>query len=102
MSGSGMVKLRLDVDMMRHSVVNALVDRHGEIAKVVDAEIRGLITSGHLERQIKAAVQRHIDAAIDSAVEDAMGSWCRSSPTVKQAIQAALSRELETAEEKRR
>ena len=99
MSAGMGVKLRLDVDMMRHAVVNALVDRHGEIAKAVDAEIRGLITSGHLERQIEAAVRRHLDAAIDSAVKDAMVSWSRSSPTVKQAIQGALSRALETAED---
>jgi glutamate synthase domain-containing protein 3 len=76
---------------MRHSVVHALVDHQGEIQKQVEAEIKDLVTNGHLENQIKESVRRHLDTAINEAVKHAMSSWTRESPTVKQAIQSAVA-----------
>ena len=81
-----MVRLQLDVESMRHSVVHALIDHQGEIQKQVEAKITDLVTNGHLEHKIKESVRRHLDTAISDAVKHAMSSWTRESPTVKQAI----------------
>ena len=85
------VRLRLDVESMRHSVIHALVDHQGEIQKQVEAEITELVTNGYLDHQIKEAVRRHFGAAINEAVKNAMSSWIRESPTIKQAIQSAVA-----------
>jgi len=76
---------------MRHSVVNSIVARQGDIQKQVEAEITDLVTNGHLEHRIKESVRRHLDAAISDAVKHAISSWTRESPTVKQAIQSAVT-----------
>lgn len=86
-----MIRLQLDVESMRHSVVNSIVARQGDIQKQVEAEITELVASGHLEHKIKESVQRHLDTAISEAVKHAMSSWTRESPTVKQAIQSAVT-----------
>jgi hypothetical protein len=89
-----MVRLQLDVESMRHSVVHALVDRQGEVQKQVEAELSTLVTNGYLENKINESVCRHLDAAINDAVKHALSSWIRESPTVKQAIQAAVTAAL--------
>jgi len=95
-----MVRLQLDVESMRHSVVHALVDHQGEIQKQVEAEISTLVTSGYLDREIKESVRRHLGTAINDAVKNAMSSWTRESPTVKQAIQNAVTDALWQTEKK--
>lgn len=95
-----MVRLQLDVESMRHSVVHALVAHQGEIQKRVEAEVSELVTNGHLERTIKESVRCHLDAAINEAVKNAMSSWTRESPTVKQAIQSAVTDALWQTEKK--
>jgi len=42
----------------------------------------------------------HLDAAINEAVKNAMSSWTRESPTVKQAIQSAVTDALWQTEKK--
>lgn len=86
-----MVRLQLDVESMRHSVVHALIDHQGDIQKQVEAEISTLVTNGYLEHRIKESVCRHLDTAISDAVKSAISSWTRESPTVKQAIQSAVT-----------
>jgi len=95
-----MTRLQLDVESMRHSVIHALVDHQGEIQKQVEAEISTLATNGHLERVIKESVRRHLDTAINDAVKHAMSGWTRESPTVKQAIQSAVTDALWQTEKK--
>ena len=95
-----MVRLQLDVKSIRHSVIHALVDHQGEIQKQVEAEITDLVTNGHLERVIKESVRRHLDTAINDAVKHAMSGWTRESPTVKQAIQNAVTDALWQTEKK--
>jgi hypothetical protein len=95
-----MVRLQLDVESMRHSVVHALVAHQGEIQKQVEAEVSTLVTSGYLENKIKESVRRHLDTAINEAVKNAMSSWTRESPTVKQAIQSAVTDALWQTEKK--
>jgi len=95
-----MTRLQLDVESMRHSVIHALVDHQGEIQKQVEAEITDLVTNGHLERVIKESVRRHLDTAISDAVKHAISSWTRESPTVKQAIQNAVTDALWQTEKK--
>ena len=95
-----MVRLRLDVESMRHSVVHALIDHQGEIQQQVEAEITELVTNGHLEHKIKESVRHHLDMAISEAVKHAMSSWIRESPTVKQAIQNAVTDALWQTEKK--
>lgn len=94
------VRLQLDVESMRHSVVHALIDHQGEIQKQVEAEVSTLVTNGHLENKIKESVRRHLDMAIDEAVKHAMSSWTRESPTVKKAIQNAVTDALWQTEKK--
>ena len=89
-----LVRLQLDVESMRHSVVHALVDHQGAIQRVVEDELSTLIDNGHLENKIKESVRRHLDAAINEAVKNAMSSWTCESPTVKQAIQGAVEKAL--------
>lgn len=91
MPETNMIRLRLDLESMSYTVVQALVDRQGEIQKQVEAEVSTLVTNGYLENKIKESVRRHIDMAIDEAVKHAMSSWTRESPTVKQAIQNAVT-----------
>ena len=95
-----MVRLQLDVESMQHSVVHALVDHQGEIQKQVKAEITELVTNGYLERVIKESVRRHLDTAINEAVKNATSGWSRESPTVKQAIQSAVTDALWQTEKK--
>ena len=95
-----MVRLQLDVESMRHSVVHALVAHQGEIQKQVEAEVSTLVTSGHLENKIKESVRRHLDTAINDAVSHAFSSWVRESPTVKKAIQNAVTDALWQTEKK--
>ena len=95
-----MVRLQLDVESMRRSVIHALVDHQGEIQKQVEAEISTLATNGYLEHKIKESVRRHLDTAINEAVKNAMSSWTRESPTVKQAIQSAVTDALWQTEKK--
>jgi hypothetical protein len=95
-----MTRMQLDVESMRHSVIHALVDHQGEIQKQVEAEITDLVTNGHLERVIRESVRRHLDTAINDAVKHAITSWTRESPTVKQAIQNAVTDALWQTEQK--
>lgn len=92
-----MVRLRLDVESMRYSVMQALVDHQGEVQKRVEAEITELVTNGHLEHKIKESVRRHLDTAIDEAVKHAFSSWAREAPTVQQAIRSAVTDALAAA-----
>lgn len=95
-----MVRLQLDVESMRHSVVHALIDHHGEIQKQVEEETKNLVTNGYLKSRIKDSVRKHLDIAIDDAVKNAIASWTRESPTVKQAIQNAVMDALWQTEKK--
>ena len=95
-----MIRLQLDVESMRHSVVNSIVAHQASIQKQVEAEISELVTNGYLEHKIKESVQRHLDTAISEAVKHAMSSWTRESPTVKQAIQSAVTDALWQTEKK--
>ena len=90
----GLVRLNLEVEGMRHHVVHALIDHHGDIEKAVSGEIERLISSGYLEERIKVSVQKHLSTAIDEAVKGALSSWVRGSPTVKGAIEAAITKAL--------
>jgi len=76
------------------------VDHQGEIQKQIEAEITELVTNGHLERVIKESVRRHLDTAINEAMKNAMSGWTRESPTVKQAIQSAVTDALWGTEKK--
>jgi hypothetical protein len=89
-----MVRLQLDVEDMRHSVMHALAVRQSDIQKTVEAEVQRLLTSGHLESVIAASVRKHLTHAIDGAVKQAMGSWARDLPTVQQAIQREVAKAL--------
>lgn len=95
-----MIRLQLDVESMRHSVVNSIIAHQGEIQKQVEAEITDLVASGYLEHKIKDSVRRHLDTAISDAVKHAISSWTRESPTVKQAIQSAVTDALWQTEKK--
>jgi hypothetical protein len=90
------IRLHLEVEALRHQVVHALVDHQGAIQKQVEAEIDGLLKSGHLEQQVRTAIQKHFDQAIDEAVRAALHSWVRESPTIKQAIQESVAEALRT------
>lgn len=92
------VRLQLDVESMRHTVVNALVDHHKEIQAHVKNEIERLIKANYLDEQITRSVQRHLGNAIDRAVGNAINSWAQNSPTVKQAIEAAVINALHSTE----
>lgn len=95
----GMMRLELSVQEMRHHVIHTLVEHQGEIQKMVDEEVRHLIESGALALQIKAAVRRHLDTAIDDGVRRAITSWTRESPTVATAIERAVHEALWQTEE---
>ena len=89
-----MVRLQLDVESMRQSVLHALAVRQSDIQEVVENEVQRLLTSGHLESTIATAVRKHLTRAIDEAVKQAMGTWARDLPTVQQAIQREVVRSL--------
>jgi hypothetical protein len=92
------VRLQLDVQSMKHTIVNALVDHHKEIQAHVENEIERLIQVGYLGEEITRSVQRHLGNAIDRAVGNAINSWAQNSPTVKQAIEAAVINALYSTE----
>lgn len=92
------VRLQLDVQSMRHSVVNAIVDHHKEIEAHVENEIERLIQVGYLDEQVTKSVQQHLGNAIDRAVGNAINGWAQNSPTVKQAVQAAVTNALYSTE----
>jgi predicted component of type VI protein secretion system len=88
------VRLELTVEHMRESVLHALVMRQDEIQKAVEREISRLVDSGALEHKIAQAVERQVDQAIDQGVKSAMTRWVRESPTIKQAIEDAVTKAL--------
>ncbi len=92
------VRLQLDVQSMRHSVLNALVDHHKEIQAHVENEIERLIQVGYLDEQITKSVQQHLGNAIDRAVGNAINGWAQNSPTVKQAVETAVINALYSTE----
>ena len=92
------VSFQLDIKSMKHTVVNALVDHHKEIQAHVENEIERLIKVGYLDGQITRSVQRHLGNAVDRAVGNAINSWAQNSPTVRQAIEAAVINALHSTE----
>jgi hypothetical protein len=84
------IRLELSVEEMRHHVVHALSVHHDSIQKSVDEEVKRFVESGALEHKIQESVRRYLDSAIDEGVRAAISRWVRESPTVKQAVTAAV------------
>lgn len=95
-----MIRLELSVESMRHQVVHALIDHQNVLTEAVNARITHYIESGAMANKVNKAVQDHLDAAIDSGVKAALNRWTRDSPTVKQAVTAAVHDALYATEPK--
>lgn len=98
MNKMAMVRLELSVDEMRHHVVHALAEHHGDIQAIVDDQVKQYAESGAMEAKIRDSVQRYMDAAIDDGVKTAISRWTRDSPTIKQAVADAVHAALWSTE----
>jgi len=87
---SPIVRLQLDVESMRHSVMHVMADHHSDIRKQVEAEISKLMTGGYLEERINQAVRRHLEAAIDAEVRQIVTAYLRNTPSISKTITEAV------------
>ena len=86
-----MIRLKLDIEQIRHTVIHTLIDHQNTIQDCVEAETKALIEGDYLTNRIKQSVRIELDKAITQAVSQALNSWTKNSPTVKTAIQNAIT-----------